>query len=127
MYSECRECSGKKLNIADEYEEQECEWFEWTTKTHEFEKSGERKVTKKTVKVKRTGSVTALINQVQDDLLKFKEQYFNMYITNTKNIKKPLKKCMTMKPLYTVTFRKIMVVRWLKKYKPCTLVHQNNK
>ncbi|PZC73688.1 hypothetical protein B5X24_HaOG208959 [Helicoverpa armigera] len=81
MYSECNLCRDKVLQItipADQNQD-EVSWYEFISKSHEFERNGENKMTKRMVKLQQTGVLHNLAELIQRDLKRFKVHHYNIY------------------------------------------------
>lgn len=81
MYSECNLCRDKELQItvSADQSQHEVSWYEFISKSHEYEKDAEKKVTKRMVKSQQTGVLHNLVKLIQRDLKSFKVHHYNIY------------------------------------------------
>lgn len=82
-YDECQNCKEKavQFKIDSKNLQETVSWSEWILNSHEYVKKndGERKVTKKMLKERKTGTLQKLLQLFADELKQFKKHAYNIY------------------------------------------------
>lgn len=68
-----------KISLTASQNQQTVSWYEFISKSHEFEKDGEKRLTKRMVKSQQTGVLHNLAELIQRDLKSFKVHHYNIY------------------------------------------------